>query len=284
MEGEKASGLNSRSIHAERSGNGLLEVRNLSISFGGIKALNRVNFNVMEGEILSLIGPNGAGKTTVLNVITRLYEPDDGEIIFRGEQLLKIRADQIIRRRISRTFQDVGLFSGVRTQENIMTGLHAFGKVGFFSCALKSKRAREDEAWRKTRAMEMLKLVNLENQADIVEMIATDLPFGQQKLVGLARALISEPLFLILDEPASGLSPLEVEQLMDLIRRLRDEKRITILLVEHDMSVVMGISDHIVVLNFGKKIAEGKPEEIRNNPLVVEAYLGEEEAEYGVKG
>jgi ABC-type branched-subunit amino acid transport system ATPase component len=284
MEGGKASGLNLRSIHEERSGNSLLEVRNLSISFGGLKALNRVNFNVIEGQIFSLIGPNGAGKTTALNVITRLYEPDDGEIIFRGEQLLKIRADKIISKRISRTFQNVGLFSGVLTQENIMSGLHAFGKVSFFSCALKLKRAREDEAWRKARAMEMLKLVNLEIQADIVEMIATDLAFGQQKLVGLARALISDPLLLILDEPASGLSPLEVEQLMNLIRRLRDEKGMTVLLVEHDMSVVMGISDNIVVLNFGEKIAEGNPGEIRNNPLVVEAYLGEEEAEHGVEG
>ena len=275
------SRLNEVLPHEKRPGNTLLEVKNLSISFGGLTALNRVNFNVMEGEIFSLIGPNGAGKTTTLNVITRLYEPDDGEILFKGEGLLECRADQIIGRRISRTFQNVGLFPGLTTLENIMSGLHAFGQTGFFSCALKLKRAKEDEVWRKAKAFEKLKLVHLENQAGTVERVATDLPFGQQKLVGLARALISDPFLLILDEPASGLSPMEVNQLTDLIRRLRDDQGITILLVEHNMNVVMGISDHVVVLNFGEKIAEGKPEEIRNNPLVVEAYLGEEEAEPG---
>jgi branched-chain amino acid transport system ATP-binding protein len=266
--------LYSPSTHEEGSGNGFLQVSNLSISFGGLKALNKVNFSVMEGQIFSIIGPNGAGKTTALNVITRLYEPDDGEIVFRAEGLLKVRAHQIIGKGISRTFQNVGLFPGLTTLENVMVGLHSSGGAGFFSSALKLKASREEEAWKRIQAMEALKLVNLEDQASEV---ATDFPFGQQKLVGLARALVSKPLLLILDEPASGLSPLEVGQLMDLIRRLRDEKGTTILLVEHDMRVVMGISNRIAVLNFGEKIAEGNPGEIRNNPLVVEAYLGEEE-------
>ena len=274
MGGGKTSGLNSRSTHVKGSGNGLLEVRNLSISFGGLKALNKVNFNVREGHIFSLIGPNGAGKTTALNVITRLYEPDDGKIIFRGEELLKMRPDQIVHRRISRTFQNVGLFPGLSALENVMVGLHSSGGAGFFSSALKLKSSREDEARKRIQAMETLKLVNLEDQA---HQVATDLPFGQQKLVDLARALASKPLLLILDEPASGLSPMEIEQLMDLIRNFRDKKGTTILLVEHDMRVVMGISNRIAGLNFGEKIAEGDPEEIRNNPLVVEAYLGEEE-------
>ena len=262
----------------------LLEVRDLSINFGGLRALSRVSFGVSKGEIFSLIGPNGAGKTTALNLITRLYEPNGGEVIFQGENLLTLRADQIIRQRISRTFQNVGLFPTLSSLENVMSGLHAFGTGGFFSCALKLTGARRDEAWRRAKAMEMLKLVNLDNVDEIAAHTATDLPYGQQKLVSLARALVSEPLLLILDEPASGLSPIEVGQLTALIRRLRDEKGITVLLVEHDMKVVMGISDHIVVLNFGEKIAEGRPGEIRNNPLVVEAYLGEEEADRHAQG
>ena len=258
----------------KRSGNGLLQVSNLSITFGGLQALNKVSFNIQEGQIFSLIGPNGAGKTTALNVITRLYEPDDGKIIFSGEELLKIGADKIVSKRISRTFQNVGLFPGLSALENVMVGLHSSGGAGFFSSALKLKGSMEDEARKRMYSLEVLKLVHLEDQA---HQVATDLPFGQQKLVGLARALVSKPLLLILDEPASGLSPMEIEQLVDLIRSLRGEKGTTILLVEHDMRVVMGISNRIAVLNFGEKIAEGDPEEIRHNPLVVEAYLGEEE-------
>ena len=256
-----------------------LEICDLSISFGGLTALTNVSSKLEEGQIFSLIGPNGAGKTTALNVITRLYEPDAGEVIFRGNNLLGMRADQIIGTGISRTFQNVGLFPGLTTLENIMSGLHAFGKAGFFSCALKLKRAKDDEAWRAAKAKEMLKFVNLDNQTGIGEAMATDLPYGQQKLVGLGRALISDPVLLILDEPASGLSPIEVDRLADLIRKLRDERGITILLVEHDMNFVMGISDHIAVLNFGQKIAEGTPKEIRENPQVIDAYLGEEEVE-----
>lgn len=265
--------------HEKTSTQTFLEICDLSISFGGLMALTKVSSKLEEGQVFSLIGPNGAGKTTALNVITRLYEPDSGEVIFSGNNLLNMRADQIIGKGISRTFQNVGLFPGLTTLENIMSGLHAFGKAGFFSCALKLKRAKDDEVWRATKAKEMLKLVNLDNQTGIGEAMATDLPYGQQKLVGLARALISDPVLLILDEPASGLSPIEVDRLADLIRKLRDERGITILLVEHDMNFVMGISDHIAVLNFGQKIAEGTPEEIRKNPQVIDAYLGEEEVE-----
>lgn len=265
--------------HENKSTRTLLEICDVSISFGGLMALTHVSSKLEEGQIFSLIGPNGAGKTTALNVITQLYKPNAGEVIFRGNNLLGMRADQIIGAGISRTFQNVGLFSGLTTLENIMSGLHAFGKAGFFSCALNLKRAKDDEAWRAAKAKEMLKLVNLDNQTGIGEAMATDLPYGQQKLVGLARALISDPVLLILDEPASGLSPIEVDQLADLVRTLRDERGITILLVEHDMNFVMGISDHIAVLNFGQKIAEGTPEEIRKNAQVIDAYLGEEEVE-----
>lgn len=252
----------------------LLQMRNISISFGGLQALNRVSFGIRMGEIFSLIGPNGAGKTTTLNIITRLYKPANGSVTFRGQELLKVRADQVIDKRISRTFQNVGLFPGLTALENVMVGLHSFKGAGFLTALLGLRASNEDESRIRAQATEALRLVNLENQAP---QMATDLPYGQQKLVGLARALVSRPLLLILDEPASGLSPIEVEKLKGLIQRLRDRQGVTILLVEHDMRVVMEISNRITVLNFGEKIAEGKPEEVRDNPRVVEAYLGEEE-------
>jgi branched-chain amino acid transport system ATP-binding protein len=232
---------------------------------------------LQEGKVFGLIGPNGAGKTTAINVITGLYKPQEGEVIFSDENLLDVKPDKFIGIGISRTFQNVGLFEGLTVLENVMVGLHPFGKGGFFQSALKLKNARDDEAWRMARAIEMLKLVKMEGLAT---QVATDLPYGQQKLVALARALVSEPCLMLLDEPAAGLSRKEIEHLMSLIRTTGDKTGCTILLVEHDMDVVMGVSDHIFVLNFGVKISEGNPEQIRSDPLVVEAYLGEEEVEY----
>lgn len=260
----------------ERSGNSFLQVKNVTMRFGGLVALYDLSFELQEGKIFSLIGPNGAGKTTALNTITRIYDPQSGEVLLRGENLLGVGPDRIAERGISRTFQNLGLFEGLSVLENVMVGLHPFGQSGFFQTAVKSRTARQEEAWEKGKAMEMLHLVNLENDAFLV---ATDLPYGKQNLVGIARALVSEPRLLILDEPAAGLSSKEKEHLTKLIRHLRDEKECSILLVEHDMDIVMGVSDHILVLNFGQKIAEGKPDEIRYNPLVIEAYLGEEEVD-----
>ena len=260
---------------ARGTGNELLQVKNLSIRFGGLMALSDVSFHVDTGEIFSLIGPNGAGKTSTLNAITRLYEPSGGTISFNGEELLKLRADQIVQKGIGRTFQSVGILGGLTALENVMVGFHASHRgSGFLQTALGARSARNDEGWRREHALEMLKLVNVEQHAFD---IATDLPFGQQKLVGLARALACNPRLLILDEPASGLSPMEIEHLTNLIRSLCRQSGLTILLVEHDMNVVMGISDRIAVLDFGRRIAEGNPDEIRSNPLVVKAYLGEEE-------
>lgn len=260
----------------EGSNRTFLQIMNVSMRFGGLVALNDLSFKIEEGEVFSLIGPNGAGKTTALNVITRLYEPKNGEVIFRGENLIGVKSDRIIERGISRTFQNVGLFEGLTALENVMVGLHSFGRSGFFQTVVKSRTARQGEAWKRWRALEMLRWVNID---DVAFHVATDLPYGKQKLIGIARALVSEPRLLILDEPAAGLSHHEGEYLMELIRRLCDENGCSILLVEHDMDIVMGVSDRILVLNFGKKIAEGRPEQIRNDPLVVEAYLGEEEIE-----
>ncbi|MDP6179021.1 MAG: ABC transporter ATP-binding protein, partial [Desulfatiglandales bacterium] len=257
--------------------NKILEFNSITMKFGGLEALKAVSFHLQEGKVFGLIGPNGAGKTTAINVITGLYKPQEGEVIFSDENLLDVKPDKLIGIGISRTFQNVGLFEGLTVLENVMVGLHPFGKGGFFQSALKLKNARDDEAWRMARAIEMLKLVKMEGLAT---QVATDLPYGQQKLVALARALVSEPCLMLLDEPAAGLSRKEIEHLMSLIRTTGDKTGCTILLVEHDMDVVMGVSDHIFVLNFGVKISEGNPEQIRSDPLVVEAYLGEEEVEY----
>ena len=235
--------------------------------------MDDLTFALRRGEVFSLIGPNGAGKTTALNVITRLYDPLMGEVVFRNQNLLTLGPDRIIGKGISRTFQNVGLLEGVSTLENVMVGLHSSGRSGFFHTLLKLKTARQEEVWRRDRALEALTLVRME---DAAYQVATDLPYGQQKMVSLARALVSRPRLLILDEPAAGLSRMEGRDLVSLIRRLCDETGCTILLVEHDMDIVMGVSDHILVLNFGSKIAEGRPEEIRKNPLVLEAYLGAE--------
>lgn len=256
---------------------GLLEVKDLSMNFGGLQALSQVSFRVKTGEIFSLIGPNGAGKTSTLNAITRLYEPSGGTINFDGERLLKYRPDQIVHKGISRTFQNVGIFGGLTVLENVMIGFHASHPgAGFIQTAIGAKSARNDEKLRREQAIELLKLVSLDHYA--VE-IATDLSHGQQKLVGMARALACNPRMLILDEPASGLSPLEIRYLTNLIQNLCCQNGLTILLVEHNMNVVMDISDRIAVLDFGRQIAEGKPEEIKINPLVIKAYLGEQETD-----
>jgi len=258
----------------EVSDDSFLEIRNVTMRFGGLVALNDLNLKIKAAEVFSLIGPNGAGKTTALNVITRLYEPDNGAVIFRGHNLLAMKSHRIIKLGISRTFQDVGLFQGLTALENVMVGLHSFGRIGFFQTLVKSRTSRRDEAWKRWRAMEMLRWVNME---DVAFHVATDLPYGKQKLIGIARALVSDPRLLILDEPAAGLSHQEGEYLMVLIRRLCNENGCSILLVEHDMDIVMEVSDRILVLNFGERIAEGRPDQVRNDRQVIEAYLGEED-------
>ena len=252
----------------------LLRISNIGVRFGGIVALDDVSFDIEQGTICGLIGPNGAGKTTLFNCLSRLYQPAAGSVVFDDRDLLAMDVHQIAAAGIGRTFQNVALFDTLTVSENIMLGGHAQARGGFLANAFATPLVRSEERQLATRAHECARLVGLDGLGGA---IVADLPFGYRKRVELARALMSRPKLLLLDEPAAGLNHEELNGLMDLIRRIRDELRITVLLVEHHMGLVMALSDKVVALNFGRKIAAGTPAEVQRNADVIAAYLGSAE-------
>ena len=252
----------------------LLRATQVTMRFGGLVANRDIDFVIPQGAIVSLIGPNGAGKTTFFNQLTGMLEPSSGDIVFDGTSIVGLHPHQIAELGVGRTFQNIRLFGAMSVISNVMVGSHTRMGASWWASLLRLPRVREEEAATRKRAQELLRLVGLPRRYE--EDWAKNLPYGDQRRLELARALASSPKLLLLDEPTAGMNPGETAQMTALIKRLRDELDLTVLLIEHDMKVVMGISERITVLDYGEKLAEGTPEEIRSNPHVIEAYLGKQ--------
>jgi branched-chain amino acid transport system ATP-binding protein len=249
----------------------ILETRKLTKRFGGLSAVDKASIQIPQGSIYSIIGPNGAGKTTLFNCITGFYSPDEGDMLFQGKSLLGYAPDQVTNQGISRTYQNIRLFPAMTAIENILVGSHPRMKSSWIDAILHTRRLSQEEEEAIQKAQELLEFVGLKGKGDL---LARNLPYGEQRRLEMARAIASDPALILLDEPTAGMNPNESANMMSFIKSLRKELGITILLIEHDMRVVMGISEYIYVLDFGVVIAQGTPLEIQRNPQVIESYLG----------